>query len=373
MASQTFFPELTEDAAAAASERNAAVAAGYDTCRTWADPQSSTEIVGVDFGGGAMHCHFLRAGNDMAGIPLSGSLQYLRTLKRGTLIVAERAHMAVPQTAKSLAQPFTEEELLDFYSACDASGLTLRLFPHAHTRKAREWVAANAPDGFVEREKSTDINDARAIAFYVAHFNGNALAAPPKDFRFTDNRRYGAFVRRRSNVVLAAMKSRGYDGQVFPEIVAFASRLHNAVGGVGSFVHCKAAISIASTVVGYHSDGLSRFTYKGRAPGVNFWKRNVLMMTPNHRRGGIARANLCRDRFRPFFAEFADARGVTVKVGPRYIPFGDFTPELENCRRDAWRQVRADLKNAYRVAVEMSSGLPSCDLLSIDAEAFTHA
>lgn len=360
---QKMISELVHDAIAAATEREAAVKSGRDTRKSWADPSSFTEIVGVDFGGGAMHCHFLRAGFDKTGIPLAKAADYLALLSRSTLVVGERAHLAVPQTSRSLAQPFTKEQLLSLYERCDSAGVTLRLFPHAHSRKAREWAAANAPSGFVDSEKSTDINDARAIAFYVNHCNGISLECPPRDFARTNSRQYGHAVREQSNVVLSAVKVHGYRGNVFPGIMQFGERLQNRICGPLTFMHGKSCISVASLVVGERDGEMCRFTYNGRVPGVNLWMRDVLRSSPNHRRGGIARANLFRDRWRPFFAQYAFARGVIVKDGSKYTPYGLFTEEQDRIRRAAWKSVRSEIKNAYQIAAEMSADFPLWEVL----------
>lgn len=369
--SQLLFTEIEDDKRQAAAARSQAVAAGFDTKRTWCDPASHCEIVGVDFGGGQMHYHALRSGVDTVGVPLNRVADVLCGLRRGTLVVVERAHMATPQTDKSLAQPFTEQQLLEIFDRCLRAGVTVRLFPQAHSKKAREWAANHCGSDFIEARKTSDINDARALAFYVANCNRIALSKPPVHFARRDSREYGLIVRRRSNVVLQAMKVRGDSGQIFPEIAEFAGRLQQVACTSTSFIHYKCAVSICSLIVGVVGGRLMQYTYKGRAPGFNMWKRDVLPMSSNHHKAGIARANIARDRFRAWFPKYARRRGVVVKTGNKMMPFSEFTDEQDSVRCDAWRVVRHEFKAAYRKSLELAAALPGCDVLNLSPEEAT--
>lgn len=367
MPSQILLPEIAVAAEEESKTRREINASAYDTARPWCIPSDHVEIVGADFGGGSMHCHLLRAGRDIIGVPLERVRESLLSLPRGTLVVSERAHLATPQTDRSLAQPFTAEQLIGLYDACAAAGVTIRLFPQAHSRKAREWAAVNAGKDFVEGGKTSDINDARALAFYVAHCNSVALSKPPTCFSRSPARDYGALVRSEANIVLRAVKVRGYEGQVFSELAALSRRLHARVHRKCDFVTLKVSFSIVALVAGVVDGETVRFTYKGNTPGRNFWLKKVLMCSSLHHRGGVARANMFRDRFRPFLAEFAAARGVIAKQGMKYVPFGSYTRVQELTRRDAWRDVRKQLRDAYSVAVTLCEGLPACEILDTQA------
>lgn len=365
---QTLLPELANAAAEEVRERRAINASEYDTARPWCSPGDHVEIAGADFGGGSMHCHLLRAGRDIVGVPLERVRETLLSLPPGTLVVSERAHLATPQTDRSLAQPFTAEQLIGLYDACAAAGVTIRLFPQSHSRKAREWAAANAGPDFVDGGKTSDINDARALAFYVANCNCVALSKPPACFSRSPARDYGALVRAEANIVLRAVKVRGYDGQVFPELAHMAHRLYGHVSQDCAFVTPKVAFSILALVAGVVDGETVRFTYKGNAPGRNLWLKRVVMSSSLHHRGGVARANMFRDRFRPYLAQFASARGVTAKEGMRYVPFGSYTRVQEMTRREAWRDVRRQLRDAYSVAAGISAALPPCEILDLKAK-----
>jgi hypothetical protein len=310
-----------------------------------------------------MHCHSLKAGRDIENVPIAKAAETLASFGSGALLIAEAAHLAVPQTEKSLAQPFTADELLRTYDELKSAGVTLRLFPQAHGRKARTWVAINAP-GFVEQEKTSDINDARALAYFVAHNNGVALSKPPRSFDIHAYNIYGQMVRERSNRVLRAAKTYGYQGEVAPYIARLAFRLLELSPANHAFVTHKVAFSIASLVVGELGDELVRFTYKMNVPGADSWMKRVLMFSSRHHKGGVARANMARDRFRPFFAEYAQARGECVKKTKHvYTPFGELTPLQDQIRREAWKLARCQVKAAYMAAVKMVRDLPCLELL----------
>ena len=369
MPMQKFFPELAAAAEEQLREQRVIDSTEYDTARPWCNPSQHVDVVGADFGGGHMHYHSVRSGRDVTAVPIEQVVNAILSLPRGTLFVAERAHLATPQTDRSLAQPFTAEQLINLYTACHSAGIKILLFPQAHTRKAREWVAANSRPGFVEVGKTSDINDARAIAAYVEFCNSVALSKPPVCFNRCPARDYGAMVRAEANIVLRAVKVRGYEGQVFPAIAAIAQRLYDEVGRDNAFITSKVAFSVVALVAGCVDGEPVRFTYKGSTPGRNLWLKKVVMCSSLHHRGGVSRANMFRDRFRPFLAEFASANGVKAKEGKRYIPFGQYGRVQELTRRQAWREVRRQLRHAYSVAVRICASLPPCEILERDLEA----
>jgi len=333
------------------------------TARSWCDPSQYSEIVGVDFGRGTFWYYKL-----FAGTSGSGNYKQIKSLftsfEPNTLIVVERAHLATPQTRKSLAQPMTAEELLDLYESCRKKAIALLFFPHYHTRKCREWVAKNCGELAVVADKDDDLNDAISLAAYVAKNNGVALSKPPDSFAVCQKRLFGKHVRSNANILLNAARVRGYRGQVFPAIAELARLISRRLG-----IHCsfyskpkgdednKAAWSIACLILNEDIDGnASRYVFRGRVPGKNFWMRNVLMFSSLHHRAGVARSNLLKHRFPAFLSEFAERHYVSLKL-PRsqkgiYMPFSDFDATKEQLRRDCWRAVRLETKRAYDIACE---------------------
>lgn len=332
--------------------------------RSWCDPRMHTEIVGADVGCGYVNLHSLRSGYDHDKIHVSQFINAIPMLPKGSLFVCEDAHLAVPQTQKSLAQPWTACDLLAIYRACEERGITIRMFPHAHTTKVRLWSAANAHSGFVDAEKSSDINDARALAFFVEHNNSLSLVRPRMSFDRSPIREYGRAVRGYSNTVLNASRSIGYGSGKFRHIEAVASRLRLIdVSGVRFIDNEMSSLSVASLVCHELEGRPVRFTYRGLALGARSWMRHVLAMTPCHHRGGVARSNLMRWRYPSYLRGVAGPRGVTLRSGPKLLPFHELTKEQVELRREETARARTQLRQAYREAVALSAGFDPLEVL----------
>jgi hypothetical protein len=185
-------------------------------------------------------------------------------------------------------------------------------------------------------------------------------------------RQYGDAVRKRSNIVLNAARSRGYYGEVFPLVAKLARQIAQRFATVDSFINHNIAFAIAASVVCEVKSEAFLFTYNAQIPGADFFIKTVLLMTSVHHRGGVARSNLCWHGFRPFLAKFAKSFCECTKDGMRYQKFADFTTSQDDIRRLAWRSVRHELKAAYRYALECSAGLPFFDVLALDGFDNTH-
>ena len=331
--------------------------------RPWLDPRDFSEIVGADFGAGRMHFHCLYSGKDGAA-PLTQVASTIESFGSGSLLVVERAHLATPQTHRSLAQPFTADQLLDIYRRALHAGVVLKLFPHHHTRKARDWAALNCSD-LVEFGKSSDINDARGLAHYVRWNNGVALCNPPTSFAPSRQRTYGQKVRKQSNIVLNAARARGYHGEVFATVACLAKQIDAACSSPLSFVDYKVAFSIASLVVSEIDGDPVRFAYDGHSPGADFFLKRVMLFSSVHHRGGVARSNLFWHRFRPFLAKFAKRSGESTKTDDQraYVKFSAFTPSKDHVKRKAWKAVRHEVRAAYRLAATLSADLPPYEVV----------
>lgn len=324
-----FLPGMEESFATTAVVSNSAA-------KTWCDPSQHCEVVGLDFGCNSVHYYMARCGHygKMRFSELSG---WLRRLAAGTLVVCEAAHLGVPQTELSLAQPYKADDLLDLYSCLRSSGVTLRLAPHAHTgKRMRLWVAHHFPDIVSGAEKS-DAADAIALAIYVDRCNEIALANPYRSFGNAARREFGRKVRQLSNSILNAERTDEYGGNFYPVVVDLARQ----VWRLGSTPDLKFVLSIASTVVWESAGRLQLFTHRGQVPGRRFWLRNVLRMSAWHHRGGIARSNLMWHRFRPFLASYAMRRfGVNLKTGGAYKDFALYTDSEKTARAAAMKFYR---------------------------------
>jgi hypothetical protein len=367
MSSQLTFNEIrqeNEDARRLVIESHR----GYKTVRqSWLDPGEHDEIVGVDFGSGSAWLHFLRANLDeqvtAEALPLR-----LMSLARRSAVVGELAHLGRAQTSQSKAQPYTAETLLGLYPALEENGVTLRLAPHQHSRRMREWSAKHFPT-LVTAEKTSDANDARAIACYVQHKNCLSLMRPPRTFDRSPASLYGDLVRAESNVVLNDASSRGYEGEVHPAISYLAAAIASRVERPGCFVNHKIAFSIASLITS-ERDGIPvRFVLNGKPPGWRKFKKYVLKSSPFHQKGGRARSNIFWHTFRPFMERLAGTVGESVKVGGKsYVRHAEYSEDQEAVKKYAMRQLREEIAAAYRLAVEMTAGLECFEILNEEME-----
>lgn len=328
--------------------------------QTWFDPCKYEEIVGVDFGRGYVSMWYLHEGKGES-VPLSKALHAFARLSKNTGVIGESAHLAVPRRGQSMAQPFDADRLLYIYELLENNGVDLRLASEQHSRKMREW-AANNSGGLVDRAKNTDMNDAKALAYYCAHNNGISLRNPPRTFGRCDGSKYGALVRAKANVVLNATSTLGYEGQVFPELARLARDILEGVGRPGGFVNDIVAFSLAASIATEEDGELKRFTRNGDAPGWGSFKDFVLKFSPWHYRGGRARSNICHHGFRAFVVRYAKRIGIDIKDGRKTIRFSDFDDAQEGARAGAWKAVRDELRDGYRFGQKLLEG---CEVFEV--------
>lgn len=328
----------------------AVVAAGVDgpaAGRCYFDPSAFGDVVGMDFGSGKAHFYSAGSGRSWKCAADDAGEEILR-LPEGTALIAEWAHLAVPRTQKSLAQPFSALELVDLYGKAKASGITIKLFPHYHSgTRARKWAANHFPEA--QLDKKTDAADAIALALYVTNCNAVSLANPPTSFCRCPKRDYGKAVRGYSTISLNAERTTNYIGKYFPNVIHLGDEIFSRRGKRIGRSACYSIASLIATEV----DSLPVMFVRGsRPPGVHFWCRYVLMMSPHHHDAGIARSNLMRHSFRPFLKRFGRKRGVNMGVGAKTLPFADHNELQAATRTAAMRQFRNTIKDCYRVGVE---------------------
>ena len=227
------------------------------------------------------------------------------TLESGKILVCENAHCGCPRTKKSLAQPFTGDELLTWYDELEKNGITLKLFPQSSTGTALRKFGL---------EKS-DENDPKAIHMWLEkspHLM-KTLMNPKKSFEIPPVLKEGWAFKKETN---ATCNFARHDGYKNPEdhIVMFiegnkeeiASRLspdERDVFGlqerkksgkdIGNFTKIKMSqmYSVVATLI--NPDGKLRIREITNAgPGWQFVKKYVFCMTPFHQFGGVARSNL---------------------------------------------------------------------------------
>lgn len=332
----------------------------YETSRTWVDPKSFVDVVGIDFGSGDMHLHSWATGRAWK-VPASFAIAEILSLQRGTLACVEWAHMAVPRTRRSLAQPFTADDLLKCYIDAKAAGITIKLLPHYHSGiRVRAWAAANFPD--LHSAEKSDAADAAAIARYVSTCNGISLADPPKSFARDPKRDYGKAVREYSSIALNAERTTKYRGMFFPHLIELGIEIYRRGGRRIGPTACHSIASLIATEV---SGSPVMFVRNSSPPGVETWWRHVARMTPFHHKGGLARSNLMRHSFRPFIRKFGQREGVSMGSGTKLIPFGDHDEQQAMIRTRAMKSYRDTAKACYRsgVGIAASRGFGTLDPL----------
>lgn len=334
-------------------ETDSQTSAAVDTCgsvaRAWCDPSQYTEIVGVDFGKGEVHAYWCSTGRKRKA-DAACAINLLLRLESGTLVVCEWAHLAVPRTKKSLAQPFSADELLRLYSSLQSRGVTLKLFPHAHSgTRAMGWASQYLSE--LPNAKKTDANDAMAIAMYVKHCNGVSLANPPASFARCSRREYGRAVARHANIVLNAERNGGYKGKTFRHVISLGVAIGNKINHRLGKIACHSIAALIATEI----DGIAcMYARGGAAPGAWFWARHVARMTPFHHYAGIARSNLMRHSFRPFLKAYAARRSVSVGSKTKLVPFGQHDDAQRAIRTEAMRAFRSSVLDAYRAGVAIA-------------------
>jgi hypothetical protein len=356
-----WFDEVYQPTVQLAGDRNVS--------RCWCDPSAFVDVVGVDFGSGEMHL-YSSAMNFGWKVPASAAREEILGLRSGSLLVGEPAHMATPRTVKSLAQPFSETELLELYRDAKKRGITIKMFPHYHSGiRARDWCAARFPS--VQSARKGDAADAMALALYVLHRNGLSMADPPKSFSRDPGRDYGRAVREYSVITLNAERTSKYAGRYFPHVMALGREIHAIRGKrIGDLACCSIASLIATEVDG----SPFMFVRNGRPPGVEMWWRKVLMMTPFHHKGGLARSNMMRHSFRRFLRKFGERHGVSMAKDKKIFPFGGHDDLQEATRTKAMRSFRDAAKDCYRVGVDVAvrRGFPAIDPVEKPASGVTH-
>lgn len=337
------FPELDEMVALVVPDQPR-------VARSWCDPSQYDEVVGIDFGCNVVHYYKARSGY-RGKMPFKELRGWLLRLPRNTLLVCESAHLGVPQTEQSLAQPFTAEQLLEMYGLLRDRGVTLKLAPHAHTGKLmRLWVAHHCAELMRTADKS-DAADAMSLAVYVDRCNALSLANPYTTFHRSARREFGRKVTRLSNILLNAERTDDYGGAFYPLVMKVARDVHRRCN---SFPSLKFVVTVASTLLSEKSGRLVVLTHRGQPPGRWFWLRDVLRMSPWHHRGGTARSNLMWHTFRPYLQKHARGRGVSVKVGNKYKKFAVYDAKQKAAHAGATKCFRQQLLHCRKLCIEQA-------------------
>lgn len=233
----------------------------------------------------------------------------------GFFFVGENAHLGVKTSPSSLSQPFSEEQLKQFYKDCEDNNIMLRLFPQQSTPKAARFAGL---------EKS-DENDPVSIYKYLEDRVENvSLRNPNPDFETPPVREEGNEVKRNVSAVTNHVRRWHYTDELskflFDNIEYLCENLSDeskevfgltdesrfkvkSQKGEMNFNKVKVVLlmsllSIAKGKVATNEDGnflsldLNVRDQTNKLPSWSFVKKYVLNLSPFHFRGGVARSNL---------------------------------------------------------------------------------
>lgn len=344
------------------------------TAKTWCNPSLFDEVVGLDFGCNVAYYYTARSSR-RGSMPFNELRAWLLRLPSNTLVVCESAHLGVPQTELSLAQPFTADELLTLYAGLQSNGVTLRLAPHAHTgRRMRLWVSHHCQE-MLGTSKKSDEADAMTLALYVDRCNQIALAKPYKTFAMSARRTFGRKVTKLSSTLLNVERRNNYSGVFYPLTTELARKVRARAGFLGGLAETskfKFVLAVASTLVSERDGRLLVLTHRGHHPGRWFWLQDVLRMSAWHHRGGTARSNLMWHIFRPYLQNTAKRNGSSVKNDDNgYTPFALYDDRQQAVLQLAKNKFRQKLLLCRDACIEQakSMGAGKLELTDVMTEA----
>ena len=233
------------------------------------------------------------------------------------MIVGEDAHFGVPRSEKSLAQPFTKNQLVKFYNDCSSKNIKLRFFPQQSTRRAQLYAGL---------EKS-DENDPKSIYKLIKDFP--VQLKKPKDLNKETPyvRQEGWKAKDYTNKILNIARRLSYEDSnskwLENNLEELASRLSPEakdcfnlsdeykykikakkgdfkikVNGGVSFYQLYSILSFIQGEIKATEEKFDILPNKrerkldGSLPKWTFVKEHLLCSSPHHRKGGVARSNL---------------------------------------------------------------------------------
>jgi len=319
------------------------------------------ELVAADFGGNAWT--FLVNGETKRLSPKT-FLDIKSWCPPKTLLVGEDAHLGHPRKDESLAQPYTEGELLKFYKECRDHDVELRLFPQSKTPWARTQLALSLDSKLAK----SDGNDVLAIAHVVSTDKAiaRALKKPPRDFEPSQALVASWKMKDDINATLNVARSFKYKAKgdrisefleaSMEEIAQRMSLATRKIFGLherkknGSFKADAARQSKLYTLAAMWMDEAGEIRLRSdtnKPPGIDWVMSRQLSQSPFHHKGGIGRSNLMWHGFRNYAIACMDTR----KAGPdgKTLSHYDFSPEQTADFRAHRRDYRLAMRETLRV------------------------
>lgn len=240
-------------------------------------------------------------------------------LPRGSTIVCEYAHLGCPRRKRSLAQPFSEDQLLDLYKRFEDNDITLKLFPQQSTPRAVNYAKGILDLPGIKYKKpwvKTDLNDPISLHLFLRDFPDVSLMNPPRSFEPSAKREESYEWKMDSDMYLNILRAGNekypiregdflsnnmqliYDTVSETCRSAFGFKLFkvNSNGNKKGDINLKSiknAQLYAVLVQLLDDEGNPRIRKStGKLPSWKFIKRYSIKMTPFHFKGGVARSNL---------------------------------------------------------------------------------
>ena len=332
-------------------------------------PQSSfvappRSIVVVDFGGKEWT---IFDGQSVQCLSTNDFLRLDQWCKKGTMLIAENAHLGCPRTNKSLAQVYTASELQDFYRHASSLGIEVRLFAQSQTPKARAFA------GFGEKN---DANDAQAIYAYLLHSPSvlQSLKHPPRSFEPERWREAGWIFKDDTNIILNVARRFNYKTEgdeitsfVINNLERLATMVPDDAKEIFGFLHRKkdgsfyavdsqqgpklSKLYTLAALLLNEEGNLRLRPDTGRPPGIGWLMRTQIASTPFHHRGGIARSNVMHHGCKNYGVSKMNTR----KAGPggKMLSHYDFSP----VQTEEFRQHRKTYLQAQRTMLSAMKSL----------------
>ena len=286
---------------------------------------------------------------------------------KGWALVGENAHLGSPRGERSFskAQPFTSEELAQFYQDAEKNDLIIGLFPQQSTPRATVYS---------QLEKN-DLNDPISIHKLVTSFPQISLKKPNANFAETEVRKEGYKHKANLNAVLNAARFFDYsDSDPNAKFIrdniesiswllskdaqdAFNLNDRYKVGAKKGKINTNkismsqmyTILSILRGKIGKNGEITEDLNYResqGKLCSWSFTKKYILNLGPFHRNGGVGRSNVMYHGERNYIIRKAKEEGFSLKSRNR----GTFTSEEDAVfvkYRTIYRNSLKELFNAF--------------------------
>ena len=265
----------------------------------------------------------------------SDVLNLHKVLPRGSQLRCEDPHLGCPRRRRSKAQPWNEDELLEYYDNLEEAGIELRLTPAKSTPRAQNRA----------RLPKSDENDAKSIYLLLRDYPEIELKKPVLSFEPSKQRLESYAWVDESNLILNNQRSDDYSKdnclyiflckhaqEIFDDLPSLVEDVftkdnnarykkndkrreaHQQKGHI-NFNNLKYSQIYSVLCQLLDDENNLRLRDDGQLAGWKFIKRFAIKMTPHHLKGGVARSNIYYHGVRHWVAKkAAEQLGMTSKA-----------------------------------------------------------